>query len=156
MANELQRWNPFREMMEMRSAFDRMLDDNWQSMWQGANNGLTIDVDENDANYVVSADLPGVKSENINVRFHDGLLTIDAEIPETTTERQGENRSLIRERRSGRITRSVRLPQVISADNAEANFENGVLTLTLPKSPDAQPKTIRVHQRGQLTNGSQN
>lgn len=154
MTNQIQRWNPFREMLEMRSAFDRMWDDSWQGMFKGGD--LAIDVDENDNHYVVTAELPGVQAENVNVRFHDGMLTIDAEIPETTTERNGDSRSLIRERRYGRMTRSVRLPQVINAESAEASFENGVLTLTLPKSPEAQPKLIPIHKREQLKSGNQN
>ncbi|MBK9748748.1 MAG: Hsp20/alpha crystallin family protein [Chloroflexi bacterium] len=92
--------------------------------------------------YIITTELPGVKSENINIRQEGDYLLIDAEIPETTTEREGQ-RALIKERRYGRFTRRLRLPQNIDFSKAEANYEDGVLTLTLPKAEQAQPKVIQ-------------
>ncbi len=93
--------------------------------------------------YIITTELPGVKSENINIRQEGEYLLIDAEIPETTVEREGQ-RSLIKERRYGRFTRRLRLPQNVDFAKSEANYEDGVLTLTLPKAEQPQPKVIQV------------
>jgi HSP20 family protein len=143
------RWNPMREMATMRTFMDRffdewrpfnLFDENWREGWHR----LAVDVTENDGAYTVTTELPGVKAENIQVRHENGMLLIDAEIPETTTETKGENeRALIKERRYGRYSRSIQLPDV-DLDKVEATYDNGVLTLTLPKSPAAQPHPITV------------
>jgi HSP20 family protein len=148
MAN-ITRWNPLREMAAMQNALDRIFDDSWRG-WQpvfgeGGNalNNLALDVQENDNEYIVSTELPGVQSDNINVRLHNDMLTIEGEIRERTVEKEG-TRSLMKERYYGRFSRTIRLPQPVHRDKVEANFENGVLTLTLPKSPEAQPHMIPV------------
>ena len=146
MANTIVRWNPFREMMAMQNAFDRMFDQNWNPYNEEGRFGgsaLALDIDETGNGYTITTELPGVNPDNINVQLHDGVLTIDAELPERTVEQEG-TKSLVRERRYGRFTRSVRLPQPVDFNAAEANFEHGVLTLNLPKSPEAQPRTIPV------------
>ena len=155
MANTMTRWNPFRELAAMQSAMDRLFDD-WRPYAEEGRvvgNLLAIDAHETEKNYVITTELPGVKSENINVRQEGDYLLIDAEIPETTTEREGQ-RALIKERRYGRFTRRLRLPQNIDFSKAEANYEDGVLTLTLPKAEQAQPKVIQVKTR--VPNGNLN
>ncbi len=149
MAN-IVRWNPVREMDAMQNAMDRLFDETWRN-WQpfysaesGAN-ALALDVHENDNSYVVTTALPGVQPENVNIKLHNDLLTIEGEIPQQTTENA---RSLMQERFYGRFSRTIRLPQPVNRDAVEAVFENGVLTLTLPKSPEAQPKTIPVKVNG--------
>ena len=155
MANTIVRWNPFRELAAMQSAMDRLFDDWRPYMEEGrvAGNVLAIDAHEDEHAYVISTELPGIKSENINIRQEGDYLLIDAEIPETTVEHQGQ-RSLIKERRYGRFTRRLRLPQNIDFAKAEANYEDGVLTLTLPKAEAAQPKVLQVKTRA--ANGSAN
>lgn len=154
MANNITRWNPFREMAAMQNMMDRFFEDWRPFMEEGRQTGnlLAIDVHEDENQYTVSTELPGVKPENINVRQEGEYLLIDAEILEHTTEHEGK-RSLVKERRYGRFTRRLRLPQNIDFQNADANYEDGVLTLTLPKSAEAQPRTITVKSR--TVNGSQ-
>lgn len=150
MANII-RWNPLREMAAMQNAMDRLFDETWRT-WQpvygetGAN-ALALDVHENDNAYIVTTALPGVQVENVNVKLHNDLLTIEGEIPERTVKKEGE-RSLMQERYYGRFSRTIRLPQPVNRDKVEANFENGVLTLTLPKSLEAQPRLIPVKTNG--------
>jgi HSP20 family protein len=157
MANSnMTRWNPFREMAAMQNALDRMFDDSWRT-WGGTDEGgmsgsLALDVHEDDSNYIITTALPGVDADNINIRLHNDMLTIEGEIPERTTQREGQ-RSLLKERYYGRFSRTIRLPQSISRDNVEAAFDNGVLTLTLPKSPESQPRTIQVKSNKQLGTG---
>lgn len=141
MAN-IVRWNPFREMAEMQRALDRMFDDTWRGGWSINGNSLAIDVHETDNAYTAVLSLPGLTPDQINVRMHDGTLTVSGEIPQPTLPEGG--RALIQERAFGQFTRSITLPQSIDADKVEANYENGVLTLTLPKLPEAQPKVINI------------
>ena len=142
--NKITRWNPFREMMTMQGALDRLFDETW-SPFEGhlSDMGLAIDVDENDQHYIVKTDLPGVQAENIHVHMDGDFLSIEAEIPEQVEEKK-EGRTLMKERRYGKFSRRIHIPQPIKADDVEANFENGVLTLTLPKSPEVQPRQITI------------
>ena len=154
--SNITRWNPIREMASMQQALDRMFDDTWRG-WSASDEGvmtgnLALDVHEDDNNYTVTTALPGVDAEHINVRVHNDMLTIEGEIPEHEVEKDGK-RSLLKERYYGRFSRTIRLPQPINRDKVEAAFDNGILTLTLPKSPEAQPKLIPVKSNKQLTNG---
>ena len=156
--SNITRWNPIREMASMQQALDRMFDDTWRG-WSTTDEGtmsgnLALDMHEDDKSYTVTTALPGVDAEHINVRVHNDMLTIEGEIPEHEVEKDGK-RSLLKERYYGRFSRSIRLPQPINRDQVEAAFDNGVLTLTLPKSPEAQPKQITVKSSKQLTNGTQ-
>ncbi len=155
MANTMTRWNPFRELAAMQSAMDRLFDDWRPYMEEGrvVGNLLAIDAHEDEKSYIITTELPGVKAENINIRQEGEYLLIDAEIPETTVEREGQ-RSLIKERRYGRFTRRLRLPQNVDFAKSEANYEDGVLTLTLPKAEQAQPRVIQV--KSKAPNGNLN
>ena len=165
MANEMTRWNPFREMATMQNAFDRFFEDwqpfgnDWRPMFGEAVKGnlLAIDAHEDDKQYTVTTELAGVKAENINVRQDGEYLLIEADIPEETTETQDDNkRWLVRERRSGHFSRRIRLPQNVDFARAEAQYHDGVLTLTLPKSEIAQPRQIPVKSGNGNSNGSPN
>ena len=143
--SNLVRRTPFREMMNMQGALDKFFED-WQSEWpewRSDGHTLALDVDETDDNFLVTADLPGVNPDNINVTVQDDMLTINAEIPEHTVEHEGQ-KSLIRERRYGHYSRSIRLPQAVDAGQVEADFEEGTLKLTLPKTEDSRVKVIPV------------
>ncbi len=108
--------------------------------------GLALDVEENEERYIVRADLPGVSLEDISVNIHDDLLTISAE---TTSESNDESRRvLIRERRVGKFSRSLRFPIPVNGDAVEASFENGVLSVAVPKAEDAKPRQIPVTVSG--------
>lgn len=141
------RWNPVR-----RNPLDRFVDEAWRNfpaVYENGTRTLPLDVQEDDNAYFVYAELPGQNPDDINVRFHDGVLTIEAETQYEHNENNGnggENgkRVLLRERRYGKFSRSVRLPEAVSADAIDASYENGVLTLTLPKAEEAKPKQITV------------
>ena len=138
------RWNPFREMAAMQSALDRIFDDTWRSTWPSFSGGnlLAFDVHETDQGYTAVVALPGLTPDQINVRLEDGVLTVSADIPQPTTPENA--RVLMQERTFGKFSRSVQLPQAVDANKVEATYENGILTLTLPKSPEAQPKQIPI------------
>lgn len=137
------RWNPFREMAAMQSALDRFFDDSWRTTWpEFAGNTLAFDVYDSDQAYTAIVALPGLNAEQINVKLHDGALTINAEMPQPQAPENA--RPLLQERTFGKFTRTISLPQPVNADQVEAVYENGILTLTLPKVPEVQPKQIAV------------
>jgi HSP20 family protein len=147
------RWNPVREFAGRQSAFDRFFDETWRSYRNVETSlALPLDVHETETAYHVVAALPGVLADSINVNLHDDILTISGELPQNTYPENA--RALLLERTYGKFSRSIRLPEAVVADQIEATLDNGVLTLNLPKSPEAQPKTIpvRVHTNGHSTN----
>lgn len=147
--SSIMRWNPFREMAAMQSALDRLFEDTWRGVWPTtAGNALALDVHETDTAYTVVTALPGLSAEQISVRFDDGNLIISAEIPQPQPA-EG-TKVLLQERPFGQFTRSLRLPQTIDVNQVEATYENGLLTLTLPKTPEVQPKQIPVKAGGNL------
>ena len=144
------RWNPIREMAAMQGALDRLFEDNWRSIRNGANAGsLALDLHETDQAYVINAVVPGVSAEALSITLHDGVLTIAGEVPQATHE---NSRALLLERSYGKFQRSLRLPLAVDANAVEAIVENGVLTLTLPKTPEAQPRMIPVKAQATYSN----
>jgi HSP20 family protein len=136
------RWNPIREMAAMQSAMDRLFENTWRGVQPNvAGNMLPLDVYENDHAYTVITSLPGLNIDQIQITLHEGTLSISGEVTEPNTENE---RVLLQERVYGKFSRSVTLPQHIDSEHVEANYENGVLTLTLPKTPNAQPRLIPV------------
>jgi HSP20 family protein len=133
------RWNPFREM----AASERALDEAWRVRRPTASAyALPIDLYETEQAFVLHANVPGLNPEQIQVHFEDGVLTINAEVAQPTSDEKSH--ILVRERAYGRFARSIRLTDTVDTDNVEAVYHHGVLTLTLPKTPEAQPKQIPV------------
>ncbi len=140
------RWNPLREMAAMQNVMDRVFEETWRPFFEegsAAVNTLALDVHEDDGQYVVTTELPGVKAEDIHIKLDGDYLVIEGEIPEHVTEHEGQ-RSLIKERRYGHFSRRLRLPQPVNSDKVNATYDNGVLKLTLPKTEAAQPRQIPV------------
>lgn len=149
------RWNPFRELAAMQSAMDRIFDESWRDArpyW--SENNLPIDVHETEDNYIVVANIAGVNPDDININLHDGVLNIGFEI--NREESNEESRVLVQERAYGKFSRSIRLGQSINVDGVEANYNNGVLTLSLPKAEEAKPRQISVKNANALADGNNN
>ena len=157
MANNITRWNPVREMATMQNMMDRLFED-WRPFFDEGRasmttNALALDVHEDDHNYVITTELPGVKSDQIQVRQEGDYLVIEGEThDEHESEEENGRRALIKERRFGRYSRRLRLPQDVDFDKAEATYQDGVLTLTLPKSEARQPRTIPVRTATTISN----
>ena len=151
--NNVTRWNPFREIAEMQRQLDRVFDDVWnENEGRFSANWMPIDVTETETNYKVIADLPGLNVEDIHVNFHDGVLTISGEVHETTNN-DGKN-ILVRERTFGKFSRRVNLPMPVDVDAIDASYDNGVLTLVLPKAESAKPRQIQVKSQNLLSDNS--
>ena len=147
----LMRWDPFNEIMSLRQAMDRLLEESvvrpGRLVAGGEGGGVDLDVIEQSDAVLVKASLPGVRPEDVDITVQNNVLTIRGE---TREEREsGEGRYHRRERRFGSFVRQVLLPVEVDPNACDANFENGVLTITLPKSEQARPRRIAIRGAGQ-------
>lgn len=102
-----------------------------------------LDVEESADGFTVRADIPGVKLEDISVNLHEDVLTISGE---TASERSAdEGRLVIRERRAGKFSRSLRFPATVNGEAVSASFDDGVLVISLPKAEAHTPRAIPVN-----------
>ena len=149
--SKLVRWDPVREMLSLRDSMDRFLEEPFfqnPRLWERSMMtewNLALDVAEEDDAYVVTASLPGIAPEDVEITLTDNVLTIQGEI--SKDEAIDEQKYHIRERRFGRFVRSVTLPNAVAADQVEAVSENGVLKLTLPKTEEVKPKRIEIRKQ---------
>jgi HSP20 family protein len=138
------RIGPRREAISLRDAMNQLFE---QSMvgpaWgESVPMGVPVDLMETDDDIIVSAEMPGLKADDVEISVQDNTLTMKGEF--RTEEEREEGDIHIQERRYGRFQRSVRLPDSVIADQAEAEFDSGVLKVTLPKSEETKPKQIEV------------
>jgi len=154
----LERWDPFREAISLRDAMNSLLQESFvrpgSMQGQSGHGTLPLDITETENEFVVKASLPGVKPEDVEITVHGDTLTIRGE-SKGEEEKKGEHWHL-RERRYGSFQRSVALATPVNSDQAQAHYEHGVLTLTLPKSEAAKPRQIKVGgpSQAQVGNGS--
>jgi HSP20 family protein len=142
----LARFNPWREVETMRKELERLFDENLLrrdfSYLEKEAASPPLDIYEEGNNLMVKASIPGLKPEEIKVEVRGDLLRIYGESKKE--EEKKERNYHLREHRYTRFERSVALPSEVQTDKAEAVFENGVLTLTLPKSEAAKTKAIPI------------
>jgi len=144
--NTIIRRNPYREMLSLRNAMDRAVDENFFGRrWdrQPLRADLALDVAETKDEYLVKASIPGIGPDDLDITFDGKILTIKGEY--TEEEQQEDVHYHLRERRYGCFSRSLRLPNTIKSDAIEAKYEEGVLTLHLPKTEEVKPKRITVN-----------
>jgi HSP20 family protein len=132
-------------MMTLREAMDRLFDDAFTRPINLRDGGWTapaVDMYQTDDEVVVRVALPGFKSDEVQINVTGDVLTLRGETKHE--EEQKERAWHIREHRWGSFERSIALPTEVTADKAVADFENGILTITLPKAEEVKPKTITV------------
>jgi HSP20 family protein len=144
--SNLSRWEPAREMMTLREAMDRLFDDAFTRPMSGFGPSVpAIDVYQTKDAVVVKAALPGYKPDDVQISITNDLLTISGEYKQEDGNGQKEGaRYHVREQRYGSFERSILLPSAVKSDKAAADFENGILIITLPKSEEARPRTINI------------
>jgi HSP20 family protein len=145
----LVRWEPFREMMSLRQAMDRLFEDSFVRFPHLSGDGVRefpIDVYQTKKDLVVKAALPGVKPEEVDITITDDAVTIKGEHAEEQETKEDDY--LYRERYYGAFSRSVAIPVKVKGEKAEATFEEGVLTLTLPKAEEIKPRQIKIKAGG--------
>ena len=140
MKNTLSTWDPFYELDHLRRLFTPGTGNDESASWVPA-----VDIVEDENEYLVKADLPEVKKEDLSVTFEKGILTISGERKfekETKDEKKKYHRV---ERSYGKYSRSFQLPETVDAEQLTADFKDGVLVVHLPKHEEIEPKSIRVN-----------
>ena len=141
----LVRWQP-RELFSLRRDFDRLFDDLWAND-QGETNGdgtvwrPSVDIRETDHEFLIHADLPGIRKEDIDITVVDGRLTIKGQRHREKEAKAGLRRV---ERAYGTFARTFDLPAAVSTEAVAAAYKDGVLEVTVPKAEEARPKQIEV------------
>ncbi len=142
----MMRWEPFRDLMSLRQAMDRLFEDSFvqpSRLWPGPGGGdIALDVYQTANDVVIKAALPGVKPEQVDISITGDTITIKGELREEKEVKEKDY--LLKEHRYGSFSRTVTVPVPVQSDKAEATFENGVLTLTLPKEEKVKPRQIKV------------
>jgi len=155
------RWNsPFlRDFVSLRDAMDRLFEESFVSpdrLFSGTAGSariMPVEIVETPDDVVVRALVPGVTPENLDVQYHQGVLTLKARTE--TPQAHDDWTWHVREFGYGEMTRAISLPRPIDVEHADAAFENGILTLRLPKSEQAKPKQIKVSaSQGQIGAGA--
>lgn len=144
----LVRWNPVRDFSFLQDQMNRLFEEA-MGTWLGDSDARTrptwvplADVFETDNDLVVRAELPGIDPKKVDVRVENNVLTIRGERPfEQKVEQENYHRL---ERSYGTFTRSFALPATIDAEKIRAEYREGILNLTLPKSEKAKPKRIQI------------
>ena len=150
----LTRYDPFREMMTLRSAMDSVVDKAFvgsRADWESVNWGLALDVSETGDEYLVKASVPGVNPDDLEITYSNKVVTIKGETQQENEVE--ETRYHLRERRFGSFSRSVYLPTPVDSDHIEASYENGVLSLHLPKTEASKPRRISISSPAKMIEG---
>jgi HSP20 family protein len=140
MPGALARWEPFAELGELRTRFDRMFDeliDGRERRWTPA-----IDVERDNGNLVVRADIPGIKPEEVKIEVQDDVLTVSGEHEERKEEK--DKHFLRRERRYGSFSRSMALPPGIDPKKIKAKTHDGVVEVTVPLPQPVKKETVKI------------
>ena len=142
----ISRLSPARDFLTLREAMDRLFEDSFVRRHDGNGSGearLPIDAYATDEEIVVTFAVPGLTPNAVEITIEGDTLTIRGEVPAAL-----ENVSYImRERFHGPVSRTLQLNVPVDVEKAEASFENGILTLVLPKAEEVKPKVIKVHAK---------
>lgn len=140
MPGVLTRWEPFAELSDLRSRLDRMVDelvDGREHTWR-----LAIDVERENGNLVIRADVPGIKPEDVKIEVEDDILTVSGQHEERKEEK--DKHFLRRERRYGSFTRSLALPPGVDPKKIKAKTHDGLVEVTVPLPKEASKEPITI------------
>jgi HSP20 family protein len=142
----VRRPSPFGELMSLRSAMDRLFEDSFvRHPFNGGLDQLAmlpLDVTSTADALIVEAAMPGIKPDDVEITVENGTLSIRGELRQER--REGEGESLVQEIRRSSVSRTVSLPSGLEPDKATASFDNGMLTLRIPKAEEVKPRQIRI------------
>ena len=137
-------WSPFDRFTTLRDELDRLFDFALPTRDSGLSSGWTpaLDVHDEKDSFLVRVELPGIKKDDITVSLDKGVLTINGERKDEHEKKEGE--AFRSERFFGRFQRSVSLPLPVDASKVKASYQDGVLSIELPKAEEAKPRQIAV------------
>jgi HSP20 family protein len=145
----IMRWRPTRDLLSMREEMNRLFD-NFFTGWPERRKGLlegewapSIDVAETDEEIVVTAELPGIKQDDVDITIADDVLTLKGEKKEEKEVKKKDYHRI--ERSYGSFQRSISLPTGVKAGEAKAKYKDGVLQVTIPKAEETKPKQIKIN-----------
>ena len=141
----VRRWKPFSAAVGHQDQIDQVFDEMWRRSRAGSRTGAwfpPVDVSENELEFRVVAELPGISKDNVKITLNDGVLTLRGEKP-TEVKSENETRHHV-ERTFGVFERSFRLSAPVDKEKITARFENGVLRVVLPKSEESRPREISI------------
>ena len=154
----IRRSGPFGDLLSLRQAMDRLFEESFVNpgSWQFGDGQLVpMDVVAGDGEIVVEAILPGIKPEDVDITVEGNALTIAGDTTSASPPKAGS--VLLKEIRRGRFTRTLTLPDGLEPDKATATFEDGVLTLRIPKAERVKPRQIKIMTgQGQFDGDSEN
>lgn len=129
----------------MEELFDRLIGSPNRPS-QPAANTLPVDITEHEGNFLIRAAVPGVEPNELDIQIEKNVLTIKGETHHQSTSK--DERIYRREMSYGLFSRSIRLPEGLDLDRVDAEFKNGIVTITLPRVPEEKPRAVRVNVRG--------
>ena len=148
------RWDPFREFSTLQDRMNRLFRDSYGP--EGREESLTtsnfapaVDVYEDEHQVTLKIEVPGVDEKDIDVRIENNVLTVHGERKFEKEEKEENFRRV--ERQYGSFTRTFTLPNTVDSENVQANYDKGILKITLPKKAEAKPKQIKVNVGGEKT-----
>ena len=161
---DINRWDPFQEMVSLREAMNRLMEDSFllpsrtlgnsgQESGQGATRGTrqlgapAVDIQEQDDAYVLRVALPGVRQDDVRIETRGNQVVISGQVREEQERERGNY--LLRERRVGQFYRAFTLPNEVNPEGAEATYANGILTLKLPRNEANRSRQIPIRAEGQ-------
>ena len=140
--NHLMKWNPFAEFGTLHRELATLIDGRTSNSTAVAEWAPVVDIIEDDTAYLIKAELPEVRKEDVRVQLEDGVLTLSGE---RRIEKEEKARKYHRvERAYGVYSRSFALPEDINPEKIDASYKDGVLTVSVAKSERAQPKKIAI------------
>ncbi|MGZ8898892.1 MAG: Hsp20/alpha crystallin family protein [Limisphaerales bacterium] len=141
---DLWNWSAFDQLTNVRDEINRL----FESPFENGNSNVfntwapALDVYEDSENLIVRAELPGMKKEDIEISLHENIITVCGE---RKNEKKYEGAKTSREERFfGRFTRSISLPKTVDGGRVKASYNEGLLTVTLPKAEEAKPRQIQI------------
>lgn len=146
MANQpIKKWEPFKELVTLRDDMDRFFNsffgrspgDNYEGVW-----APVVDIEEDKDSFIVKAELPGMKKEDIKISVRGNILSLVGERKYGSEEKNKTYHRI--ERAYGKFVRTITLPTEVENDKIKAAYQDGILTITLPKPETMKPKEVEI------------
>jgi HSP20 family protein len=142
------RWRPFRDLVSIQDEMNRLFEEFFdrpvvRTEWTEGVWNPSVDVSEDKNNVIIKAEMPGMKKDDVKISVQDNVLTLRGEKKHEKEEKDANYHRI--ERSYGSFCRSFQLPTSVKTDKIKANYKDGVLNITLPKTEEVKPKEIPIN-----------